>query len=115
MKPRPQPDRLAAIATEAKQSDITKGTGPRKPYASASPDVAPDLHSALTSVGDQMLKYHDKPASLATVGHALKSVAGLIKPEASDIGQSVGPPEAATVPEIGKDTSGLFGTPEEAV
>jgi hypothetical protein len=60
------------------------------------------------SVGDQMLQYHDKPASLATVGHALKQVALKIAPKEPDIGPSAGPKSA---PEIGADTSRLFGTP----
>jgi hypothetical protein len=70
-----------------------------------------DLHKALMSVGDQMLQYHDKPASLATVGHALKQVALKIAPSAPDIGRSQAP-EPVTKPEIGeRDTSRLFGTP----
>jgi hypothetical protein len=120
-EPTPSEDKILASVKAAKQSDVAKGTGPRvtrKPYndematspATPETNATGDLHKALMSVGDQM-PYHDKPASLATVGHALKQVALKIAPSAPDIGRSQAP-EPVTKPEIGeRDTSGLFGTP----
>jgi hypothetical protein len=94
----PSTDKVLREVREARASDAARGSGPRKPYnnsmATSPATPEPDLHSALMSVGEQMMQYHDKPASLATVGHALKQVALKIKP-----------------PEIGADTSGLFSTP----
>src|SRR5712691_6390826 len=78
------------------------------PDVEATPETTsaatPDLHSALLDVGDSLMKYYDKPASLASIGHSLKQVALKIAPSPPDIGRS---PEPTGGPEIGSDTSGL--------
>jgi hypothetical protein len=102
-----------AARLDAKVKRFARSTPIPKPYndapdVAAQSDVAPGLHAALMSVGDQMLAHHDKVASLATVGHALKQVALKIKPSEPDIGSGSG--SVSGTPEIGEqDTSGLFG------
>jgi hypothetical protein len=109
--PTPPEDKILATVKAPAATDRAKGFRPKpnNSMATSPPavDATGELHSALTSVGDQLMRYHDKPASLATVGHALKQVALKIAPSAPDIGPS---PEPQGAPEIGKDTSGLFGT-----
>jgi hypothetical protein len=108
-----------AARLDSKVKRFARSEPERKPYNTSmatSPVEAPestgDLHAAFVSVGDQMLQYHDKPASLATVGHAFKQVAMKIKPEEPNIGPSVAP-KRVSAPEIGeRDTSGLFGEQE---
>src|SRR5258707_328495 len=99
-------DKILSDVREAKAFDIRRGTGPRRntpkpshetPSMDVSPDAEPapatsdNLHSALMSVGDSLMKYHDKPASLASIGHSLKQVALKIAPSAPDIGPNVEP------------------------
>jgi hypothetical protein len=112
-------DERAARADAKVKRFARSQPAPKSYHEVPSPDVeappeatstfTPDIHSALTSVGDHLMQYHHKPASLATVGHALKQVAMKIKP---DIGRSAAP-KRVTAPEIGeRDTSGLFGDEE---
>jgi hypothetical protein len=46
----------------------------------------------------------DTPATMGSIGLAIRHIASKIKPPAPDIGTS-------QAPEIGPDKSGLFGTP----
>jgi len=39
----------------------------------------PDLHSALHAIGTELLKGHDQPATLGTIGFAFRHVASKIK------------------------------------
>jgi hypothetical protein len=108
-----------AARADAKVKRFIRSTPSRKPYHEALDGPAPppeatpkstgDLHKALMSVADQMLQYHDKPASLATVGTAFKKLAEKIKPRALK-------PEAGNDDQsVGHETGeGFFSDDEEA-
>lgn len=97
-------DHIARTSGEATSVEQTSKTG------EAPEPVAPGLHEALHRVGTELMKGGPEPASLGSIGFAFRHVAAQIKPQAPDIGRSVAP-KAPSTPEIGPDTSGLFGTP----
>jgi hypothetical protein len=115
LRPRNTPPEIVVAGEMAKDDEraananvrrFARSQPTRKPYNDpVKLDVASestgDLHSAFMSVGSELLKYTDKPATLATIGTAFHRVAERIAPS--------GAPKAPTVGE--RDTSGLFGTP----
>ena len=118
--PTPPTDKIVASVKSPRShysatvDDHIAKTSTRTPETGAAPEqtskATPELHSALHEIGTSLIQGGDQPASMASIGFAFRHAASMVKPKAPDIGPSPAP-KSEVAPEIGADTSGLFGTP----